>query len=481
MSSVLIAPRAAPPRLRFVVAREEVLHEELWTQFQGWLEAGGYRRTYIEMTLHDLRQMLPEARLGLELNTQIQQARVLLEERLDLSPPAKKRYTARLEKLREFQLFRCGKTLTRAKPGALPRRLAELPAWLREPVEVYLRMRQRNWPEHALRVQTQNLVCQLGQILSFFLTGHQWNEWRQLSVRWVDEYIDRGLQRGLRPDSVNNALRALQMFCRFLSDEGYEVPRPMTQLKLLNVPRRLPRPLSEEQVRRLEQRIRTATTSATTAVQHQQAVLDLAAFYLMWHCGLRVGEVQRLTVKDLDLPARKLWVRESKERKDRLVYLSDTVVRALGEHLSTRPDPEASYIFTYHHRLLSPRTLRLRLQRYGASIHVTVSPHRLRHTLASQLLSAGMPIASLQRYLGHENLDTTMGYAQVSDPLLEQDYYRGMAQVDPASAPLATRAVTPSQRTELQRLMTELKTPGLAPERQQKILEQMHRLLEESA
>ncbi len=279
---------------------------------------------------------------------------------------------------------------------------------------------------------------------------------------------------------MNNALRALQTFCRFLSEEGYEVPLPMTQLKLLNVPRRLPRPLSDGQVRQLEQRIRSAITSATTEVQRQQAVLDLAAFYLMWHCGLRLGEVQRLTAKDLDLPARKLWVRESKERKDRLVYLSDTAVRALRQHLNTRPDPEATYIFTYPHRLLSTRTLRRRLQRYGHSIRVMVSPHRLRHTLASQLLSAGMPIASLQRYLGHENLDTTMDYAEVSDPLLEQDYYRGIAQVDAASAPLATRAWTRPHQDELRRLMTELETPDLAPEQQQKILEKMHRLLEES-
>ncbi len=193
MSTVLIAPRNAPPRLSSVVAGDEVLREELWAQFQSWLEAGGYPRTYVETTLHRLRQVLPEASSRLELKAQIQQARVALEPRLDLAPQAKKRYVACLEKLREFWLFQHGKTLTRAKSGVLPRRLTELPEWLREPVSVYLRLRQRNWPEHALRAQTQNLVCQLGQILSFFLTRHQWNDWRQLSVRWVDEYIDRGL------------------------------------------------------------------------------------------------------------------------------------------------------------------------------------------------------------------------------------------------------------------------------------------------
>ncbi len=479
-STMLIAARGAPPRLSFVVASDDVVPEELWAQFQSWLQAGGYSRAYVETTLHGLRQVLPEPSLRLELNAQIQHACVVLEQRADLPLGTQQRYAACLEKLREFWLFQHGKTLTRAEPGALPRRVTELPEWLREPLSAYVRVRQRNWPEHARRTQTQNLVCQLGQVLSFFLTEHQWTDWSQLSLRWVDAYIDRGLQRGLCAGSLNGALRVLQMFCRFLCEEGYPVPQPMTQLKLLNVPHRLPRPLSDEQVRRLEQHIQSATTSATSEPPRQQAVMDLAWFYLMWHCGLRLGEVQRLAVKDLDLPARKLVVRDSKERKDRLVYLSDTAVLTLRQHLTTRLDRQAAYVFTRHHRLISTRTHRRRLVRYGRSIQVVVSPHRLRHTLASQMLNAGMPIASLQRYLGHKNLDTTMGYAEVSDPLLEQDYYRGIAQVDSPSALLMPRAVTPSHETELRRLMTELKTTELAPARQQMILDQMQRVLDES-
>ena len=193
-----------------------------------------------------------------------------------------------------------------------------------------------------------------------------------------------------------------------------------------------------------------------------------------------IGEVQHLTVNDLDLPARKLWVRDSKERKDRLVYLSETAVNALRQHLTTRLDQQADGVFTYHHRRITTRTLARRLARYGQSLTLRVSPHRLRHTLASQMLNVGMPITSLQRYLGHENLDTTMGYAEVSDPLLLQDYYRGIAQVDASSAALVPHALTPSQEIELRRLMAELKTVDLAPARQQMLLDQMQRLLDKS-
>jgi hypothetical protein len=96
------------------------------------------------------------------------------------------------------------------------------------------------------------------------------------------------------------------------------------------------------------------------------------------------------------------------------------------------------------------------------------------------MLNAGMPISSLQRYLGHENLDTTMGYAEVSDPLLQQDYYRGIAQVDSASASLMPHALTPDQESELRRLIAELKTADLAPTRQQILLDQMQHILDKS-
>ncbi len=73
-----------------------------------------------------------------------------------------------------------------------------------------------------------------------------------------------------------------------------------------------------------------------------------------------------------------------------------------------------------------------------------------------------------------------MGYAEVIGRLLQQHYYRGLAQLDSPSAPLAPSALTPSHEAELRRLMTELKTAELPPARQQMILDQMQRVLDES-
>ena len=90
---------------------------------------------------------------------------------------------------------------------------------------------------------------------------------------------------------------------------------------------------------------------------------------------------------------------------------------------------------------------------------------------ASQMLASGMPVSSLQRYLGHEHLDTTMIYAEVSDPLLRQDYYQGIATLDPGSEKLSRSGLELTQQRILRHLVEELKTPGMEQSRHDEILD----------
>jgi hypothetical protein len=71
-----------------------------------------------------------------------------------------------------------------------------------------------------------------------------------------------------------------------------------------------------------------------------------------------------------------------------------------------------------------------------------------------------------------------MIYAEVSDPLLRQDYYQGIAAMDPASENLSMSGLAPNQQNILRQLVEELKTPGLVQSRHDEILDQMQRLLE---
>jgi len=361
---------------------------------------------------------------------------------------------------------------------AMPERLNEVPEWLRTPLRRFLRLKQRNWLAKTVQRSTRQIFNRLNHMISYFIQHHEWSEWQQFSTLWLDDYIDARLRGGIAPGTINWDLIYFRAFYRFLIEEGADVPESILKLKELDTPRRLPRPLSAEQVRRLERCVRTAITEAKTDPKRVLAVRDLACFYLLYHCGLRISEVCSLRLNDIDMEARKLFIRNSKERKDRIAYMSDTAALAVQQHLTIRPNQDPVHLFATHRGALHPRSLQRRLVYYRRQCGVPVTAQRLRHIFASQMLTAGMPVSSLQRYLGHEHLDTTMVYAEVSDPLLRQDYYHGIAALDPTSENLSTSGLVSSHQNTLRQMVKELKASGLVQSRHDEILDQMQRLLE---
>ncbi len=161
------------------------------------------------------------------------------------------------------------------------------------------------------------------------------------------------------------------------------------------------------------------------------------------------------------------------------MYMSDTAAMSWRRQLESRNDQKSPHLFPTRNGILSPRGLQRRLVKWGRECSVTVTAQRLRHTFASQMLASGMPVTSLQRYLGHEDLDTTMLYAEVADPLLKKDYYHGVSALDPASSHLEQPGTQQSFRSKMEQLVEELKTPDLASGRKQEILERMQILLDQ--
>lgn len=361
----------------------------------------------------------------------------------------------------------------------LPQQLDELPDWIQIPLHRFLRLKQRNWPAKTVQRSTRQLFNRMNKMVAFFFRNYDWDGWQQLSPAWIEDYIDARLQDGKAAGTINWDLINWRTFCQFLMDEGYPVPISVLKLKLLDEPRRLPRPLSAEQVLFLEKSIQNAVCEAKNERKLVLAVRDLTCFYLLWHCGLRISEVCSLLITDLDIPARKIIIRNSKERKDRIVYISDSVALVVQQYLAIRADQEAIPLFlTKGGGMMTTRTLQRRLAHHGKQCKVPVTAHRLRHTFASQMLAAGMPVTSLQRFLGHEHLDTTMIYAEVADPMLRQDYYRGIAAIDPISENMPIQDLEDFRQETLQQLVHELKELELPPIRCDEILNQIQRLLE---
>jgi hypothetical protein len=145
---------------------------------------------------------------------------------------------------------------------------------------------------------------------------------------------------------------------------------------------------------------------------------------------MRLGEVEELRLEDLDLEQKRLSVRDGKGRKDRTVYLAGTAIQAMQEYLAVCGFGSGDHVFLYRNAPVKKDLIRSQLKYAGERVGVKIYPHRLRHTCATQLLNAGCRVTSIQRFLGHKKLSSTMIYARVHDQTVAEDYFAAMERVE---------------------------------------------------
>jgi integrase/recombinase XerD len=147
-----------------------------------------------------------------------------------------------------------------------------------------------------------------------------------------------------------------------------------------------------------------------------------AIMELMFCTGIRIDELVKLEVFHVDLKDQVLYIRKGKGRKQRVVPLGKTAVHYLKQYLEhirpwwVRKNPKERALFLNHSGLaLNGDSVRTFLRRYRleAGIKKTVSPHTLRRTCATHMLSQGADIRYIQKLLGHKRLSTTQVYTKV--------------------------------------------------------------------
>jgi len=335
---------------------------------------------------------------------------------------------------------------TPAAPPDVSRFWASLPAWLVEPLANYIAGRQRRWKPSQVRHHTRNRLQTLRQVWRWLLEERDVSGLAALGRRDVQAYVDARLRAGVAASTVNRQLRDLWAFLRFVEDRGQPIAPGVFRIARLKEGKPLPRFLTEEEYRRLE-----ALVLNETAAGIRDDRLDRAWFYLLAYGGLRLSELCDLRLGDVDLEGLRLAVREGKGKRDRIIPLSVTTVAILHDYLAARGTAQTDRLLIFRQQDIKPDLVQGRLRRYGEAAGVEVSPHRLRHTLATRLVNAGMDIVSIQRLLGHEKLDTTMIYARVYDTTVERDFRRAMARLE------AGRERRPAiARTESMLLVEEL-------------------------
>jgi integrase/recombinase XerD len=243
-----------------------------------------------------------------------------------------------------------------------------------------------------------------------FLSDRGRNDWAAVDLADLQGYLAVLEARGLAARSRARRLSALRQFFRFLQREEQVAANPVELLDSPRLPQRLPQVLGEAEVAALL----AAPDPGTPGGLRDQALLEV-----LYATGLRVSELVGLTFKQLDL-RRGVLRPLGKGSKERVVPMVDVAVEKLQLYLDqARPrllkGRESPYVFINHRGgRLSRQGFWKLLKQYALKAGVkTLSPHTLRHSFATHLLSRGANLRVLQLLLGHADLATTQIYTHL--------------------------------------------------------------------
>lgn len=316
-------------------------------------------------------------------------------------------------------------SVTRAGPGTFDGRswMPAAPTWLRSSVLTWI---AHLWPYWKASQRHHHAQSRLGALRLFWrwqLAHRPLTGWAELTEADLSAYLQAELARELSPKSLTTILDRLYECGRFLVAQGLLGQLPPRPVIALAQP--LPRHLTPQEVLALDQRVGQLAQQADP-----DSRLTVALYTLLVTSGLRIGEALDLRVNDLDLPARRLRVRDGKGRRDRMVVITTAAAERLLAYLQTVPHAAEDLVLSWQARPLSYGQAWQRIRELGLAVGVEgLSPHRLRHTFATLLLNNGMSLEALRQLLGHENINTTLIYARLADTTIEQQYRAAMEQV----------------------------------------------------
>ncbi len=226
---------------------------------------------------------------------------------------------------------------------------------------------------------------------------------------------------GVGARSLARKLSAVKSFYRWLSErEGFE-PTAVLSTRSPKFTKKLPRPLAEDAAQTMIETIEMQSASDWVAAR------DVAVVTLLYGCGLRISEALSLTGRDAPLPATLRIV--GKGGKERVVPVLPAARDAVDTYLRLCPHPKAPQLPLFRGvrgGALNPKAIQsvMAKARMQLGLPATATPHAMRHSFATHLLSAGGDLRAIQELLGHASLSTTQAYTAVDTARLMEVYNR---------------------------------------------------------
>jgi integrase/recombinase XerC len=220
--------------------------------------------------------------------------------------------------------------------------------------------------------------------------------------------------------SLARTMSALRAFFRWLEAREEGTNRALYTVALPKVPHGLPKPLTVEKASHVVE-------GGMEAELDWVAARNVAVLLLLYGAGLRISEALGLTTRDAPTTDRDTLRIVGKGGKERIVPVLPVIIDAIARYRALLPhpsDPNGPLFLGAKGGPLSPRIIQLAIasMRDGLGLPATATPHALRHSFATHLLSAGADLRQIQELLGHASLSTTQVYTEVDRARLLEVY-----------------------------------------------------------
>ena len=215
--------------------------------------------------------------------------------------------------------------------------------------------------------------------------------------------------------TVDNIRRNLSSFFSWLEEEDYILKSPMRRIHKIKTKQQVKEIISDEMIEKMRDNCKTKR--------------DLAIIDLLYSTGIRVGELVRLNISDIDFEERECVV-YGKGDKERRVYFDAKAKLHLQNYIKSRTDDNPALFVTLDapYDRLKISGVEIRMRELGRMLNIPkIHPHKFRRTMATRAIDKGMPIEQVQKILGHSQIDTTMQYAIVNQNNVKASHRRYIA------------------------------------------------------
>lgn len=202
--------------------------------------------------------------------------------------------------------------------------------------------------------------------------------------------------------TIDNIRRNISSFFSWMEEEDHILKSPMHRIHKIKTKKQVKEVISDEVIEQLR--------------DHCKCKRDLAMIDLLYSTGIRVGELVKLNISDVNFEERECIV-FGKGDKERRVYFDAKAKLHLQAYLQEREDDNPALFVTLDspHNRLKISGVEIRLRELGKKLNtIRIHPHKFRRTMATRAIDKGMPIEQVQKILGHSQIDTTMQYAIVN-------------------------------------------------------------------